>query len=143
MTGATGVTSYAYDSRDRLLSEATPQGALTYTYGKLGSLRTVRSSNADGVSVDYAYDELSRLKDVADDRLSENNVKTYSYDGAGNLESYTYGNGVKRLYAYDPLNRLTSLGISKAASTINSYSHTLGAAGNRESVTDANRRTVA
>src|SRR2546421_668655 len=32
MTDSTGVTSYGYDLRDRLLSKSTPEGALTYTY---------------------------------------------------------------------------------------------------------------
>lgn len=142
MTDSTGVTSYTYDSRDRLLAKQTPRGTLSYTYDKLGNLKSVRSSNAEGLSVDYAYDELSRLSSVTDNRLPNNKVTTYAYDDAGNLESYTYGNGVKSAYTYDSLNRLTDLNVSRAATALAGYSYTLGAAGNRERVTEANGRTV-
>jgi RHS repeat-associated protein len=142
MTDATGVTTYTYDSRDRLLTKQAPQGTLAYTYDKLGELKTVRSSNSNGVSVDYGYDGLSRLASVTDNRQTASNVTSYTYDGVGNLESYTYGNGVKSLYAYNALNRLTNLTVSKATTTINGYAYTLGAAGNRESVTEANGRSV-
>jgi RHS repeat-associated protein len=142
MTDSTGVTAYTYDSRDRLLTKQTPFGALTYTYDKLGDLKTVRSSNANGVSVDYAHDELSRLSAVTDGRLAQGNATTYAYDDAGNLESCTYGNGVKSAYAYNSLNRLTNLTVGGVGSAINSYTYTLGAAGNRESVTESDGRRV-
>ena len=142
MTDATGTTVYEYDARDRLKSKATPQGTLSYTYDKLGSLKTVRSSNRSGMSVDYGYDELSRLKEVTDNRQAQSNVTSYAYDTVGNLESYTYGNNVKSAYTYNSLNRLTNLSISKASSQINGYTYTLGASGNRESVTEADGRSV-
>ncbi|HEX8150503.1 MAG TPA: PKD domain-containing protein [Pyrinomonadaceae bacterium] len=142
MTDATGTTTYAYDARDRLLSKQSPQGTLTYTYDKLGGLKTVRSSHDEGVSVDYGYDALGRLASATDNRAAGANTTTYAYDEVGNLESYTYGNGVKSLYGYDARNRLTSLSISKATSAVSSYAYTLGAAGNRESVTEAGGRKV-
>ena len=142
MTDATGVTTYAYDARDRLLTRQAPQGALAYTYDKAGRLKTVRSSNVGGASVDYGYDELGRLASATDNRLAGNNTTTYAYDKVGNLEGYTYGNGVRSLYAYNALNRLETLTISRAASTLSSYSYTLDAAGHRESVTEADGRSV-
>ncbi|HWS87495.1 MAG TPA: RHS repeat-associated core domain-containing protein [Pyrinomonadaceae bacterium] len=141
MADASGVTVYTYDARDRLLTKQTPSGTLTYTYDKLGNLKTLRSSNADGASVDYAYDELSRLKETADNRLAGSGVTSYKYDEVGNLESYTYGNGVRHLYEYNQLNRLEGLTVSRATSTLNSYSYQLGAAGNREGVTEAGGRS--
>ena len=77
------------------------------------------------MSVDYAYDELSRLKDVTDNRQAENNGTSYAYDNVGTLESSSY--------MYSTLNRLTNLSISKATSQTNGYTCTPGAAGNRES----------
>jgi YD repeat-containing protein len=32
MQDASGSTTYSYDNRDRLLSKATPQGTLNYSY---------------------------------------------------------------------------------------------------------------
>jgi len=143
MADATGTTSYEYDARDRLKTKATPFGTLTYTYDKLGELKTVRSSNQNGVSVDYGYDQLSRLHAVTDNRLAVNNVTTSSYDDVGNLEGYTYGNGVRHAYTYNSLNRLTDLTVGRLGAAVNSYSYTLGAAGNRESVTESGGRRVA
>lgn len=143
MTDATGTTRYEYDSRDRLKTKETPFGTLTYTYDKLGGLKTVRSSNTNGVSIDYAYDELGRLRTVTDNRLSQENTTTYAYDDVGSLESYTYGNGVKSSYQYNSLNRLTDLNVSRLGATVKRYSYQLGAVGNRESATEADGRHVA
>jgi RHS repeat-associated protein len=143
MQDASGLTTYSYDDRDRLISKATPQGTLTYTYDKLGNLKTVRSSNANGISIDYAYDSLNRLSTVTDNNLTTGNITNYTYDKVGNLESYQYGNGVKSLYSYNNLNRLTNLSISKTTTEIASYSYTLGAAGNRLAVAEKTGRHTA
>ena len=52
-----------------LNSKQTPFGTLSYTYNEAGSLATLRSSNANGVSVDYSYDALNRLDTVKDNNL--------------------------------------------------------------------------
>jgi RHS repeat-associated protein len=143
MMDATGATTYTYDSQDRLTSKQAPQGMLTYTYGATGNLLTTRSSNANGVSLDYDYDALNRLETVSDNRLAPGaNVTTYSYDGVGNLQSNLYPNRVQTSYTYDNLNRLTSLTIGNGASHLASYSYALGAAGNRLSVTESDGRSV-
>jgi RHS repeat-associated protein len=115
---------------------------LSTNHDKLGNLKTVRSSNANGVSIDYNYDSLNRLSSVTDNNLTANKVTNYTYDKVGNLESYEYGNGVKSQYSYNTLNRLTNLSISKTTTEIASYSYTLGAAGNRLSVTEKSGRTA-
>jgi RHS repeat-associated protein len=103
----------------------------------------VRSSNANGVSADYSYDNLSRLSTVFDNRQpSGSQATTYSYDDVGNLTNVSAPNGVTTAYAYNSLNRLTSLAVSKGGSTVAGYAYTLGAAGNRLSVTEANGRAV-
>src|SRR2546427_2588208 len=107
MTDVTGITTYQYDQRDRLLQKATPQGTLTYTYDAAGNLGSIRSSNTGGTSVDYAYDALNHLSTVTDNRLSPNGITTYAYDNAGNLRSFLYPNGVQHTYNYNTLSRLT------------------------------------
>jgi RHS repeat-associated protein len=138
MTDALGTTAYAYDTRDRLLSKATPQGTLAYTYNAAGGLLSVSSNHAGGVSVNYTYDELNRLKTATD----AGGATTYAYNGVGNLESYTYPNGVTSAYSYNSLNRLTSLSIGNTATSLASYTYTLGAAGNRTSVAEQSGRSV-
>jgi RHS repeat-associated protein len=105
-----------------------------------GNLASIRSSNVGGTSVDYSYDVLNRLSTVTDNRLAAGTT-TYAYDKAGNLQSYLYPNGVQSAYAYDSLNRLKNLTVSKGA-TLASYDYTMGPAGNRTNVTEFGGRQV-
>ena len=141
MIDASGTTTYTYDQRDRLLTKQTPQGALAYTYDLAGMLTSMRSSNADGVSVDYTYDDLHRLENVIDTRLAAGTT-TYTYDAVGNLKSDSRPNGVRADYIYNALNRLTSLGITRGGTTQASYAYTLDRTGRRLSVTEGSGRTV-
>jgi RHS repeat-associated protein len=61
----------------------------------------------------------------------------------GNLQNFTYPNGVTHAYSYDTLNRLTQVGASKNASAISNYAFSLGAAGNRLTVAELSGRSVA
>jgi RHS repeat-associated protein len=140
MVDASGMTTYSYDERDRLTLKATPFGSLTYTSDDTGKPLTVRSSNANGVAVDYTYDALNRLETVVDRRLAAGTT-TYVYDVNGNLESALYPNSVRSTYTYDTLNRLTNVAVTNG-SPIAGYAYTLGPAGNRLSVTEANGRQV-
>jgi YD repeat-containing protein len=111
MSDASGATVYSYDMRNRLSSKQTPFGTLSYAYNEVGSLLTTRSSNVNGVSVDYGYDPLNRLSSIKDNNLAALNggVTNYTYDAVGNLQSYQYPNGVTTSYAYNSLNRLTTM----------------------------------
>jgi len=104
-----------------------------------GNLRSIDSSNANGVSIDYDYDALNRLAKVTDNRLSPPGETTYAYDNVGNLDHYLYPNGVKHQYTYNTLNRLTNLTVSKVT-TLTSYTYDLGPAGNRTAVTEHSGR---
>ncbi|HEY9284585.1 MAG TPA: RHS repeat-associated core domain-containing protein [Pyrinomonadaceae bacterium] len=141
MTDASGLTTYAYDARDRLIKKETPQGTLNYTYDAAGNVLSVNSPNANGVSVNYTYDALNRLSAVDDHRLAPATT-TYAYDANGNLRGTTYPNGVRTSYTYNTLNRLTKLDADKNAAPLAGYAYVLGAAGNRLSVTEATGRVV-
>ena len=141
MTDASGTTSYTYDLRDRLTQKATPEGTLAYTYDAAGNLASIRSSNANGTSVNYAHDALNRLASVQDNRLASGTT-TYSYDNVGNLQSYAYPNGVQTAYTYNTLNRLTNLAINSGTTALASYAYQLGLAGNRTQVSELGGRTV-
>lgn len=141
MTDASGTTTYTYDQRDRLLTKQTPQGALTYTHDLAGNLTSMRSSNADGVLVDYTYDVLHRLSNVTDNQLAAGTT-TYTYDVVGNLKSDSRPNGVRADYVYNALNRLTNLDITRAGTAQASYAYTLDRTGRRLSVTEGSGRSV-
>ena len=144
MNDASGETVYTYDLRNRLASKQTPFGTLSYTYDNASNLLTTRSSNANGVTVDYTYDVLNRLKTVKDNRLLTLNggLTTYNYDAVGNLDNYVYPNGVTTSYSYNSLNRLTSMNTATGAGTLSSYTYTLGPAGNRTAVSELGGRTA-
>jgi RHS repeat-associated protein len=144
MNDASGMTAYSYDLRNRLTSKQTPFGSLSYTYNQVGSLATIRSSNPNGVSVDYSYDPLNRLETVKDNNLPALNggVTNYTYDSVGNLQGYSYPNGVTSSYSYNSLNRLTTMTVGTTGSSLASYAYTLGPTGNRTSVTESSGRTV-
>ena len=141
MTDNSGTTTYNYDIRDRLTTKTTPLGALTYTYAG-GMLSGVSSNNANGVSVSYGYDGLSRLQTVTDNRFG--NSTTYSYDANGSLETCVYPNDVKHTWTYNDNNRLTNLRISKTTVdiTLKSFAYTLGPTGNRTKVVENSGRTA-
>ena len=102
-------------------------------------MRTIRSSNANGVSVDYDYDALNRLQTVVDNRLG---TTSYTYDPVGNLQTDLRPNGVRSTYNYNSTNRLTDLTIGKTTSTLNSYNYTLDPTGRRLSATERSGRSV-
>jgi RHS repeat-associated protein len=98
---------------------------------------SIQSSNANGASVAYTYDDLNRLSTVADNRLAGNNTTSYAYDPASNLSTATYPNGVQSVMTYDALNRITGLATQNSG-----YIYQRGPTGNLTSATELNGRTV-
>ena len=141
MSDGSGTTTYAYDARDRLLSKQTPQGTLTHTYDRAGNLTSTNSSNAEGVSVDYTYDDVNRLATVVD-RRNGSSANVYTYDAVGNLKSDLRSNGVQADYTYNALNRLTNLSVGRAGTPQAGYAYTLDRTGRRLSATEQGGRTV-
>jgi len=135
---AVPLAAMSYDTRNRLVTKATPQGTLSYSYDAAGDVKTIQSSNVNGASMSYGYDALNRLSTATD----ANGATTYSYDNVGNLAGFTYPNGVAHAYSYDNRNRLTNLGVAKGGTSLAGYSYLLDASGHRLSVTELRGRTV-
>lgn len=134
MTDSSGTTTYTYDSQDRLKTKSTPQGTLSYSYDAAGNVASMVSSNTNGLSVAYTYDNLNRLSTVMDNRLPVGqNTTTYTYDSASNLATMTYPNGLQSTFTYDSLNRLRAT---------NGYAYQLTPAGSRQSSTEPGGRTL-
>jgi RHS repeat-associated protein len=114
------VTSYSYDSLNRLLSRATPgETTVSFTYTATGKRATM--ADASGTTT-YTYDSMDRLTTKA----TPEGTLSYTYDAAGNLASMSsnHTNGVSATYSYDDLNRLTSVvdaNLSGAGTTTYSY----------------------
>jgi RHS repeat-associated protein len=144
MTDATGRSTYTYDSRDRLVSKATPEGTLAYTYDAAGDRLRVKSDSAK-YDVSYGYDALNRLSTVTDNAGGA--AASYSYDAGGSMSGVAYGNGISTQYGYDALNRLTSVTVganlgATVARVLASYTYALYPTGNRQSVTEQSGRRM-
>jgi len=121
MTDAVGTTNYSYTARDQVLTKATPQGTLSYSYDLSGNVASVVSSNANGTNVAYAWDADNRLKSVTDNRTS--GVTNYLYDETSQVKSFAYPNGVAHSFGYDSRDRTTSLSLGAIANYVQSFSN--------------------
>jgi len=101
---------------------------------------SIASSNPNGATISYTYDDLNRLSTVVDNRLPSGvNTTTYTYDTASNVATVTYPNGLQTTYQYDSLNRVTGLTTPGANA---GYTYTLGPAGNKTSTLELSNRYV-
>jgi RHS repeat-associated protein len=143
MVDTSGTTTYAYDDRDRLLSKATQAGTLTYTHDPVGNLATIRSSNANGTSVDYAWDAANQLVSVTDNRVG--GVTTLAYTATGRPNTLTQPNGVNAAYVYDARDQATSLSWSQGTNpaAFASWSYSFNERGQRLTSLDATGRQAA
>jgi RHS repeat-associated protein len=136
MTDPSGLTTYTYDNRDRVRTNATPEGTLFYGYDANGNDTDISSSTPGGTSVTYQYDALNRLTNAVDARLSGTQNTACRFDAVGNLQSYAYPNGVTNHYQYDSLNRVTNVIWKLNATSLASFGYTLGATGNRTALSE-------
>jgi len=123
-----GITSYAYDSLNRLTSASYPDETFQqFTYDEAGNRLTL--TDANGVT-NYSYDEADRLTQMTppignpvtftwDDNgnmLSRSDGTTYSWDSANRLTEVVNTNGTTS-YAYDGDGRRTSKTVNGVTTT--------------------------
>jgi RHS repeat-associated protein len=120
-----GVTSYAYDTLNRL-STLTPPTAFSstgfgFSYDALS--RRIQMTRPNGVTTNYTYDSLSHLLSVLH-QVSSSTIDgaAYTYDSAGNRTAKTNEKtAVTSNYTYDPLYELTK--VTQSTNTTESYSY--------------------
>ncbi|ELS32847.1 MULTISPECIES: putative Ig domain-containing protein [Pseudanabaena] len=137
VTDGRGVTTYSFDSYDRVNLVASPDGqTVGYSYDVLGNLKTLTTA---ANTVNYAYDKLNRLDTVT----SGIQLAKYSYDAAGNLIGTVLADGTTEADTYDAANRLTGMVTrDSSGAVLSSYAYTLDGVGNRTKVVENNGRTV-
>jgi RHS repeat-associated protein len=97
----------AYDTLDRLTQVTLPEGSITATYDAVGNVLSAGSYNGSGIGL--TYDKIDRVKQVVQTLPNGFSATIgYTYDANGNRTgmSTPWGNFS---YAYDALNRLTSI----------------------------------
>ena len=131
--------NFTYDGLGNVKSKALSSGTNTETtvYGLTGQPLSKQNSTA---TISYVYDNKGLL--VSETNSASGVVKTFTYDSAGNVLSMTVArNGavdMSQSYAYDKLNRLTS--VSQNGTVIATYSY--DAKNNRTQTVTSNGETT-
>ncbi|WP_035058713.1 RHS repeat-associated core domain-containing protein [Andreprevotia chitinilytica] len=110
-----GTYSYAWDALDRLQSETTSQGSVSYGYDNLGRRTSlaVKSAGQADRNIGYGYDTTGRLQSITEGTGSP--TVQYGYDNANRLQTVTLGNGLVINYGWNDNGSLASIGYNNAA----------------------------
>jgi RHS repeat-associated protein len=120
------VTGYAYDNVNRLVKVTDPLDFYT-TYGLDADGNVITLTDANGKKSIYKYDANNRLTDVS---YADGSSLKYKYDANGNRRSMSDLHGTTD-YAYDHLDRVTSIGLPGGAVV----DYTYDAVGHRDTLT--------
>jgi len=116
------ITSYAYDTLNRLKSMVSQSGTTGYTYDR-SSLNT-RTAYGNGLASSTVYDAARRVKSVAHVRGATSLSRTdYEYDVNGNRSKETInrsGGAQVTTYGYDAADRLTRTALVEAGKSVTS-----------------------
>jgi len=115
----------AYDGLDRVISETTSLGTVTYTYDAAGRRATMAVPSQTSIS--YGYDNADRLTSITQGTA----VVQYAYDNANRRATLTLPNGVVTEYGYDAASQLTGLTYKLGGTTLGGLQYTYDPAGRR------------
>jgi len=120
---------------DRLTSQTTALGTVSYQYDVLGRRTQMTVPNQSPVA--YAYDAASRLTSIT----PGTSIVQFSYDAANRRTTLTLPNGITTQYGYDAASHLSALTYQLGATTLGDLLYLYDAAGNRIQVGGAWART--
>ncbi len=126
-----------YDLLDRLLTDTTSLGTVSYTYDSAGRRSSMTVSGQNPVI--YTYDANSQLCTLTQAPL---NPVTLDYDAANRRTLLTLPNGVSTQYVYDLGSRLTALVYRNALGQVGDLQYTYDAGGNRIAMGGSFARTL-
>jgi RHS repeat-associated protein len=122
---------------DRLLTETTSLGTVTYTYDTAGRRTSMTVSGQSPVS--YTYDATARLRTITQAPL---NPVDLQYDAANRRTLLTLPNGVSTEYQYDEASRLVALIYRNALGPLGDLTYGYDAGGNRIATGGSFARTL-
>jgi RHS repeat-associated protein len=129
--------SMAYDTLDRLLSESTTLGSVSYAYDTFGRRTAMTVSGQSPVA--YTYDANSRLRTITQASLNPVDIQ---YDATGRRTLLSLPNQVSTEYQYDFGSRLTALIYRNALAQLGDLTYQYDNAGNRIAVGGSWARTL-
>ena len=98
-----GTTTYTYNALNQLVTEASPEGNIIYTYDANGNLVKQTGSK----TADYSYDKENHLTKATIQQGDSITVESYTYDYAGNRTSKTVNGKDTTFYVNDTSAELT------------------------------------
>lgn len=127
--GGAHVTTFDYDSGDRMLRVTYPNGRfVAFTYDSFGRRATMYDQT--GFVVNYSYDDAGRLFRLTDG--SDALIVQYTYDAVGRLSRKDNGNGTHTDYTYDLAGQALSIVSRAPGGAIDSrFDYTYDALGRR------------
>jgi RHS repeat-associated protein len=128
-TDNTGVTTFTYDTSDRLTRVDYPLSRwITYGYDPAG--RRTRMDDSTGYVVQYAYDTAGRLKQLQNGVGTP--LVTYTYDAAGRVSRQDNANGTYTVNTFDGAGRsATVVNHAPNNSVVSSFAYTYDPSGRR------------
>ena len=123
-----GTITEAYDNLDRLTSETTPQGQISYGYDLAG--RRTSMTVAGQPQVTYSYDNANRLTQITQGASTVG----FSYDNFNRRSTLTLSNGVNMSYTYDNDSRVTGITYKFNANTLGNLTYSYDSLGRRTQV---------
>ncbi len=150
--GASVLRAYGYDDANRLLSATdADHQATTFGYDDDGNVTTLDDGRGQTVArgfdsrgdltsqidgrgaLSFGYDAAGRMTSLTD---PESQNLGFTYDPEGNLTEADLPNGAATTNSYDDDGRLTATTSQTGSTTLQSFTYTYDAAGNRTAQTD-------
>lgn len=121
-----GTITRAHDDLDRLTSETTPQGQVSYTWDNSSRRATMTVQGQTQVVYDYFRSDLP--KSITQGTA----VVNYAYDNANRPDTMTLANGIVQDYTLDAASGLTKISYDKGATNYGAINYTYDGAGRRQ-----------
>ena len=118
-----GTITRAYDGLDRVTSETTAQGTVSYGYDAANRLTSLTIPGQSQVT--YAYDAANRLTGITQGATSV----AYTYDAASRRTAATLPNGITATYTYDKASELTGISYTNGSTVLGTLTYTYDLAG--------------
>jgi RHS repeat-associated protein len=142
-SGSNQTITRNYDGLDRLTSEVTPQGTVSYAYDAAG--RRASMTVPSHGTIAYTYDAANRLTLMthtpAAPAVGSAQSVAFVYDTANRRTKVTLPNTVEINYAYDNASQLSSITYKKGATTLGDLTYTYDLAGRRAVIGGSYART--